>query len=223
VYSLHERQLVRCAVRYAYEIDERLIEGDELALGAAKYGVARRVSSRIVELTLEHTRASGVPCSVQLSLANVLDPTIFERAELAADRLAVDPAQLFFEISVCRTGGIRPPASWLQAAQRSPVRLVHSCSDLSVLGPDGSSILGADEIELPVSALLDETGQPRPNVPALLESWQATGVTLTVTDVEEPEWLAALEELHVAQVTGPALAPAASEMSALPRSLPERG
>lgn len=219
VYSLVDGRLVRCAVRYAYAVDERLIAGDELALGAAKYGVARRVSTRIIELTLEHTRGSGIPCSVQLDLAGVLDPTIFERAELAASRIAVDPAQLLFEISVCNTGGIRPPASWLQAAERSPVRLVHSCADLSALGPDGSSILGADEIELPVDAVLDDAGQPRPGVPLLLERWHEAGVVLTVTSVEDSSALDLLQTLGVDQVTGTAVAPSAAELHALPRSL----
>lgn len=223
VYSLADGKLVRCAVRYAYAVDERLIAGDELALGAAKHGVARRVNMRVVELTLEHTRIYGVPCSVQLSLANVLDPTIFERAELAASRLAVDPACLLFEVSVCDTGGIRPPASWLQAAQSSPVRLVHSCADLSVLGPDGRSTLGADEIELPIVAVLDETDHPRPGVGELFEQWREAGIVVTVTGVDYSSALQPLRALGVAQATGTALVPAASELGVLPRSLQQKG
>ena len=223
IYSLPAGHLARCAVRYAYAVEERLVTGDELALGAAKHGVARRVNMRIVELTLEHARAAGVPCSMQLSLANILDPTIFERAELAASQLAVDPAQLLLEIPRCDTGGIRPPAGWLQAAQHSTIRLVLSCTDLSLLGPGGTSALGADEIELPVSAVLDEAGQPRPNVRELLEQWREAGVVVTITDVEDSSALAALETLGVAQVAGTMLAPAASDLCALPRSLRMKG
>ncbi|MDO8847190.1 MAG: response regulator [Coriobacteriia bacterium] len=223
VYSLPAGHLARCAVRYAYAVEERLVAGDELALGAAKHGVARRVNMRIVELTLEHTRAAGVPCSMQLSTADVLDPTIFERAELAASRLAVDPAQLLFEIPMCSAGGIRPPAGWLQAAQRSPIRLVHSCIDFSSLGTNGTSALGADEIELPVSAVLDEAGQPRPNVRELLEQWREAGSIVTVTGVEDSSALAALETLGVARVAGTMLAPAASNLCTVPRSLRMKG
>lgn len=223
VYSLSDGRLARCAVRYAYAVEERLVAGDELALGAAKHGVARRVNMRIVELTLEHARAADVPCSMQLSLANILDPTIFERAELAASRLAVDPAQLLFEISLCDTGDIRPPAGWLKEAQHSAIRLVLSCTDLSLLGPGGTSMLGVDELEVPESAVLDEAGQPRPDAHQLLKQWREAGVVVTVTDVEDSSALAALETLGVAQVAGTMLAPSANDLREVPRSLRMKG
>lgn len=223
VYSLSDGRLARCAIRYGYAVDERLIAGDELALGAAKHGVARRVSTRIVELTLDHTHVLGVPCSVRLDLAGVLDPTIFERAELAASRAAVDPGQLLFEVSVCDAGGIRPPASWLQAAGRSPIRLVHSCADTSALSANGESILGAEEIELPLQAVLDDARQPRPGVRQLLERWHDAGVILTVTDVEDDTALGQLRALGVDQVAGTMVAPPGSELSDLPRSIRLKG
>jgi beta-phosphoglucomutase-like phosphatase (HAD superfamily) len=100
---------------------------------------------------------------------------------------------------------------------------VHSCADLSVLGPDGRSTLGADEIELPIVAVLDETDHPRPGVGELFEQWREAGIVVTVTGVDYSSALQPLRALGVAQATGTALVPAASELGVLPRSLQQKG
>lgn len=223
VYSLADGMLSRCSVRYGYEVEKRLVAGDELALGAAKYGVARRVSARIVESALAQAGIVGVTCSVELSLASILDPTVFERAELAADRLGVDPHRLLFEIAACDPGGVRPPAHWLQAARRTPVKLVHVCNDLSALTTSTEWLAAAAEIELPLSAVLDREGHARPTAEAVISRWREAGAELTVSGLQDLSMLVTLNELGVSRASGDALAPLTSDLSTVPRRIKVKG
>ncbi|MDY0339688.1 MAG: diguanylate cyclase [Coriobacteriia bacterium] len=222
VYSLEDGHLIRCLVRYAYAVNERLISGDELALGAVKHGVARRMGRRIVDLALEQVHLADIPCSVPLSLANLLDPMIFERAELAAESGAVDPSHLLFEVPDCDAGGIRPPASWLAAARRSTIRLVHVCADLATLRADHITLPAGDEISLPATEVLDPSGNIRPSARSVIDDWQALGVTITVTDIKNADVIEQLKALGISQVAGDALSPSAPHIEDIPRTLPER-
>ncbi|MBN2248557.1 MAG: response regulator [Coriobacteriia bacterium] len=220
IYSLEDRRLVRCSVRYAFAVDERLVTGDELALGIAKHGVARRIAARVVELALEHTRRTGIPCSVPLTLANVLDPTLFERAELAAAREPVDLNRLLFEISDCDAGGIQPPMSWLAAARRSPIKLVHVCDDLSSLIAEHTAALGADEVVVRLAEVIDRDGQVYPGALPVIAALRESNVIVTVTGVDDPASLEALRSIGVAQAAGDALSPVVPHLDQAPRTLP---
>jgi EAL domain-containing protein (putative c-di-GMP-specific phosphodiesterase class I) len=220
VYSLDDGALTRCSVRYAYSVDDRMISGEELALGAARHGIARRMGTRIIELALVQVHATEVACSVPLSLANMLDAMIFERAELAADSAAIDASKLLFEVPDCDAEGIRPPVSWLSAARRSPIGLVHVCGDLSTLRDDRAQTGASDEIALPVTEVVDALGEIRPSAAAAIARWHETGVAITVTDIDDRAVLDVLRTAGIARVSGDALSPAASSPDQLPRTLP---
>jgi|GEM_PF-1351042 len=220
VYSLDDGALTRCSVRYAYSVDDRMISGEELALGAARHGIARRMGTRIIELALVQVHATGIACSVPLSLANMLDAMIFERAELAADSTAIDASKLLFEVPDCDAEGIRPPVSWLSAARRSPIGLVHVCGDLSTLRDDRTQTGASDEIALPVTEVVDAHGEIRPTAAAAIARWRETGIAITVTDIDDRAALDVLRTAGITRVSGDALSPAASSPDQLPRTLP---
>lgn len=220
VYSLDNGALVRCSVRYAFSVDDRMISGEELALGAVRHGIARRMGTRIIELALVQVHDTGIACSVPLSLANMLDPMIFERAELAAESAAIDASMLLFEVPDCDAEGIRPPVSWLSAARRSPIGLIHVCSDLSTLRDDHIQIGSSDEIALPVAEVVDAQGAIRPSAAAAIAAWRDRGIAITVTGITDRIVLDALRTAGVTRVSGDALAPAASSPGQLPRTLP---
>lgn len=217
VYSLPDGRLSRCSVRYAYEVEERLVLGDELELGAARYGIARRLSDRVAESTLEQARSAGIPCSVALSLASILDPTVFERAELAADRAGVDPTRLLFEVMACDPSGMRPPAHWFQAARRSSVRLIHVCDDLAMLSASTEWLETAAEIELPLSAVLDKDGEPRPKARTAIAVWRDADVAVTVSGVLDSSAIPGLIELGVTRASGGGLAPITNDLDTVAR------
>ncbi|MHB1136648.1 MAG: GGDEF domain-containing response regulator [Coriobacteriia bacterium] len=223
IYSLEDHRLVRCSVQYAYSVDERLVSGDELALGIAKYGVARRIAARIVELALEHTRLTGVPCSVPLTLANVLDPTLFERSELAAAREAVDLKRLLFEIPDCDANGIRPPVSWLAAARHSPIRLVQVCGDLTRLKLEYTAALGAGEVMLLLADVIDGDGQVYPGALAVITELRESNIVVTVSGIDDLSLLEVLKSIGVTQAAGAALSPVVQHLDHAPRTLPGKG
>jgi len=223
VFSLADDRLVRCAVRYAFAVDERQVSGDELALGAARHGVARRIAARVVELTLEHVRDTGIACSVPLTLADILDPTLFERAELAAARAAVDPKRLMFEISDAGADGLRPPMIWLAAAERSPIRLVSVCTDLSALSADYALAFGADELVVPVAEVIDDEGRIRPAARSAITAVRDSNVTVTISGIDDLQTLELLRSIGVHQVMGDALSPVVTHLDQAPRELPGKG
>ena len=212
VYSLADGALVRCSVAYAYAVEERLVAGDELALGAAKHGVARRVGARVIEATLEQAHARKVPCSVELFVAAMLDPTVFEQTERAAERAGVDPRRLMFEVSTCGSRGMRPPAHWLQAARRSPIRLVHACGELTMPDMDPLPAESVAEVAIPLAVALDTAGMPRPTAVAAIEGWRSMGVDVSVTGITDRAVLPRLAKMGVTRASGDALAPAAGEL-----------
>jgi diguanylate cyclase (GGDEF)-like protein/PAS domain S-box-containing protein len=220
VYSLDSGALVRCSVRYAYSVDDRMISGEELALGAARHGIARRMGMQIIELALAQVRDTGVACSVPLSLANVLDPMIFERAELAAESTAVGASKLLFEVPDSDAEGIRLPVSWLSAARGSAIGLVHVCNDLSTLVDDHIQIGASDEIALPVTEVADAHGTIRPSAAAAIARWREIGVPITVTHIADRTVLDMLRAAGVTRVSGDALSPAAPSPRQLPPTLP---
>lgn len=220
IYSLEDGRLVRCSVQYAFSVGERLVRGDELALGIAKHGVARRIAARVVELALEHTRQTGIPCSIPLTLANMLDPTLFERAELAAARGAIDLKRLLFEISDCDAGGIRPPMSWLAAAQRSPIRLVQVCGAISGLAAGYTSALGVDEVVVPLADVIDSDGQVYPNALSVITALRESNTVVTVSGVGDLSSLEVLRSAGVTQAEGDALSPIVAHLDQAPRALP---
>lgn len=219
VYTLADGRIARCSMGYAFAVDERLVSGDELALGAAKHGVARRMTDRIVETALEQVREGGFTCSMALSLAAVLDPTVFERAELAAERLGITPGRLFFEVGLCDLGGIRPPAHWLNAARRSPVRLVHVCTDLSGFTSDPDRLGAATEVELPLYQLLNDDDTPHVMAEQAVERWRAAGAEVTATGVDRASAFGGLIELGVTRASGSALAPVVSRVTEVPHQV----
>lgn len=222
VYSLEDRRLIRCAVRYAYAVDERLVSGDELALGVAKHGVARLIATRVVELAVEHARSTGIPCSIPLTLADVLDPTLFERAEMAATRAAVDPGRLLFEVADCDAGGMRPPGSWLAAAQRSPIRLVRVCEDLGFFRAGYDPVPGSEEVVVPLAEVLDGKGHVREHALSAIAAMHAADIIVTVRDIDDPSALETLRSIGVARVAGDALSPVVEHLDQAPRTLPGR-
>jgi len=223
VYSLEDGSLVRCSVRYGFEVERRIVAGDELELGMAKHGVARRINARVIETVLETARDHSGTYSVPLSLASMLDLTIFERTELAAERAGVDPARLLFEVSLAETGGIRPPAGWVQAADRSPVRLVHGCAELPAVERAHESFGHPNELQVPVSSVLDPDGQPRSHAAERMAEWVDAGIVLTVRDVDDPKVLSTLASLGVQHVCGEALARPSASPDSFPTAIDLKG
>lgn len=224
VYSLGDGRLARCSVRYGYEVEQRIVAGDELELGMAKHGVARRINTRIVEAVLDAASDHPGVFSVPLSLAGMLDPTVFERAVLAAERSGVEPARLLFEVAVDPTGGVRPPAGWLQEADRSPVRLVHGCADLITNVASACGSFGrVEEIQTPRASVIGESGQPHSKAAVRIADWVASGLRVTVTDVDEPAVLPTLIALGVTAASGNALSVPTSAPADIPPTIKLEG
>lgn len=206
IYSLTTGRLTRCAARPSFCVGGSVLSQSDFMSEAMRAGVARRVSDRILERTLDAMAGSTVACSVRLALPDLLDSGLFERAEAEANKRGIDPGRLFFEVDIRHALGGAPLSTWVSASERSRIRLVLDCTFADAGRPIDIDLAPFRGLEVPSSAFEMAEGPIAEEFERVVEGALARGLAICVVDVATPD---ALDRARLAGAQcghGPALA-----------------
>jgi len=218
VFALEGGRLVRCIAQPAFEAAGRILSQQEVMGAPSLQGAGPAITQLVAKRVLESVPRAGLPCSMRLGIGDVLDPSVFERIERVAAESGADPTLLLFAVPAGHllAGGL--VKTWLQAARRSPIKLVLDCSDTDLVGLAETDFDPFAEVQVSGTRIPGDESETQRLLVSVLARIRDAGAVATATGLDTELLLHAAIGNGFEQGQGLALAPSVRRIEELPET-----